>query len=413
MHGREATAAAPRTPSAARAGAVVLIAAIAVLSFNLRPALVAVGPLAKQIRGDTGLSSAATSLLTTLPLICFGVFSTLAPPLGRRLGLERAIASALGLLIAGVAVRAIPSNVALFGGSALAGAGIALENVLLPGLIKRDFAGHTGPMMGLYSVGLNGGAALAAALTVPLGKTLHTGWRPTLALWGLFAVVALAAWLPSSLRAHASGSTRVAKTDVPVWRSSLAWSVAMFMGFQALLFYGLVAWVPSLLEDHGMGSSEAGLMLALFAFTGIATSFLVPIQAARRRTQRGLVVMTAALFLTGLIGLLAAPAGGAVAWMIVLGFAQGAGISLALTLIVLRCRTAPAAAELSGMAQTVGYLVAALGPLIVGVLHGISGGWTVPLIVLVAMVAGLVTAGISAAGERYLEDETAQPATAR
>jgi MFS transporter, CP family, cyanate transporter len=142
----------------AQRNAVLLITAIALLSFNLRPALVAVGPLTKQIRAATGLSPAATSLLTTLPLICFGVFSTLAPPLGRRLGLERTIIGALALLVAGVGLRVIPGDVALFAGSVVAGIGIALENVLLPALIKRDFAGHTGPMMGLYSVGLNVGA---------------------------------------------------------------------------------------------------------------------------------------------------------------------------------------------------------------------------------------------------------------
>jgi CP family cyanate transporter-like MFS transporter len=391
----------------ARRSAAPLITAVAVLSFNLRPALVAVGPLTHQIRDTTDLTPAATSLLTTLPLICFGVFATLAPPLGRRLGLERAIAVALVLLVAGVALRAIPTDLALFIGSAIAGIGIALENVLLPGLIKRDFAGHTGPMMALYSVGLNVGAALAAALTVPIGKALNVGWRPTLALWGVFASASLILWLPQTVRARADPLASAGGAHLPVWRASLAWMVAGLMGCQSLLFYSLAAWLPSLLEDHGMSSSEAGLMLALFAFAGIATSLAVPILAARRPSQHGLVLITATLFLVGLVGLLIAPVSAAVAWMLLLGLGQGAGISLVLTLMVLRCQTAHGAAELSGMAQTVGYLIAALGPLVVGVLHGATGGWTLPVVVLIAVVAAFGATGLPAASDRHLESELA------
>jgi CP family cyanate transporter-like MFS transporter len=393
--------------AAVRPGAVLLIGAITFLSLNLRPALVAVGPLASQIRATTGLTSAATSLLTTLPLICFGVFAMVAPRVGRALGLERAVEFALVLLIAGIALRAAAPTWALFGGSALAGTGIALGNVLLPGLVKRDFHERPGPIMALYSMALNGGATLAAALTVPIGKALNTGWRPTLAFWGVLVVVAAIIWLPETLRTRPEAAPSAVHVHLRVWRSSLAWAVAGFFGFQSFVFYALTAWLPSLLEAHGMGSSEAGLMLALVGFFGIPASFVVPIHAARHRSQGILVVATASLFLVGLLGLLVAPVAAPVVWTIFLGLGQGAGISLALTLLILRCRTAEASAELSGMAQTVGYLIAALGPLTVGVLHGATGAWTVPVIALIVALGPLLITGLTAAADRTLEPEPA------
>ena len=390
----------------ARWRTVLLVVGIALLAANLRPAVVAVGPLTSRVRADTGMSSAAVSLLTTLPLLCFGAFAVISPGLGRRLGMERALGVAAAALVAGIALRLVPGAVALFAGSALAGAGIAVENVLLAGLVKRDFPDHTGAMMAMYSVMLSTGATLAAGLTVPLGEALHSGWRPTLALWGIFAAAAGLVWIPVALRGHtrpaASGPTAI---GITVWRSRLAWWAAAYMGAQSLVFYSLTAWLPTLLQDHGIGASTAGAMLSVFNFTGIASALAVPVLATRRPTQRRLVGPLAGAFAIGLLGLIVAPRGGAWAWMVLLGFAQGAGISLGLTLFVLRTRSAPASAELSGMAQTVGYLVAALGPLTVGVLHSATGGWTAPMVELLAVVAVLLVAGWAVAGDRSIEAE--------
>jgi CP family cyanate transporter-like MFS transporter len=386
----------------------LLIAGIALLAVNLRPAVVAVAPLTSRIRAGTGLSTAGVSLLTTLPLLCFGLFALVAPRLGRRLGLERALGIAVTMLVAGIAVRLIPGNAPLFAGSALAGAGIAIENVLLSGLVKRDLAHRAGVMMGLYSVMLSGGATAAAGLTVPLGSGLHIGWRASLGLWGIPALVAAIVWLPVAMRG------RTPPADAPgralaatVWRSRLAWWVAAFMACQSLTFYSLNAWLPTLLQDHGVDATTAGGMLAVFNFTGIAAALTVPAWATRRRSQRLLTALVAAGFLVGLAGLLVAPRAGAWAWMVVLGLAQGAGISLALTLFVLRTRSAPMSAELSGMAQTVGYLVAALGPLSVGALHGAEGGWTAGVLEMLAVAVVLTVAGWSAAADRSIEGDGA------
>jgi len=399
----------PSAPAASatrprRARSWPLIAGITLLALNLRPAVVAVAPLTSRVRAQTGLSSAGVSLLTTLPLVCFGLFAVLAPPLGRRLGLERALAAAIVTLVAGIALRLADSTVALFAGSALVGAGIAVENVLLSGLIKRDFPTRTGAMMGLYSVMLSGGATAAAGLTVPLGDALHAGWRPALALWGIPAAVAAVAWLPIAARGHTRGDPAAGRAlTAAVWRSPLAWWIAAYMGAQSLLFYSLTAWLPTLLADHGISASTAGGMLAAFNFTGIGSALGVPVLATRRRSQRPLAALVAVSFAVGLVGLLLAAGPEAWAWMVLLGVAQGAGISLGLTLFVLRTRSPAASAELSGMAQTIGYLVAALGPLTVGALHGAEGGWTAALLELLAVAGVLLVAGWTVGADRAIE----------
>jgi CP family cyanate transporter-like MFS transporter len=412
----------PRQPAPAAAAApslsaarprLLLVAGIALLAINLRPAVVAVSPLTSRIRAGTGLSTAGVSLLTTLPLVCFGLFALVAPRLGRRVGLERALAVAITMLVAGIAVRLIPGDGPLFAGSALVGGGIAIENVLLSGLVKRDLAHRTGLMMGLYSVMLSTGATAAAGLTVPLGDGLHLGWRSSLALWGIPAAIAALVWIPVAVRG------RTPPADAPghglatgIWRSRLAWWVAAYMACQSLIFYSLNAWLPTLLQDHGVSATTAGGMLAAFNFTGIAAALTVPSWATRLRSQRAPTSLTSIAFLIGLGGLLVAPRSGAWAWMVILGVAQGAGISLGLTLFVLRTRSAPASAELSGMAQTVGYLVAALGPLSVGVLHGAEGGWTAGLLELLAVAGVLMVAGWAVGADRAVEGDTARLAKA-
>jgi MFS transporter, CP family, cyanate transporter len=398
-----ATAAAPAARG--RTPVWLLVVGIGLLALNLRPAVVSVGPLTSRIRDDTGLSSAAVSLLTTLPLLCFGPFAGVAPRLGRLLGMERTLALAYTALIAGIALRLIPGEVALFGGAAVAGAGIAMANVLLSGLIKRDFPERTGLMMSMYSVMLISGATLAAGLTVPIGNALNVGWRPALGIWGILGAVALAVWLPVAMRGHTPPPAGAGSGSGRVWRAPLAWWMATYMAAQSLIFYGLTAWLSTLLQDHGISVATSGVMLSVFNFIGIGSALATPILANRRPTQRRLVLLVAGTFAVGLGGLIVDPHGGAWVWMVPLGIAQGAGISLALTLFVVRTRSAPVAAELSGMAQTVGYLLASLGPITVGALHGASGGWSLPLAELLAIDAIVCVAGWVAAGDRKLEDE--------
>ncbi|MCK9792384.1 MFS transporter [Isoptericola sp. 4D.3] len=373
------------------AGAVL---AIVLAALNLRPGVVAVSPLLGEILATEGLSATAGGVLTTLPVLCFGLLAPVAPGLARRVGLERALFGSLVLLCLGFALRLVPGIVPLLAGTLAVGCAIGLGNVLLPALIKRDFADRVGLMTGLYSMALSGGAALAAGLTVPLATATGMDWRATLASWGLLAVVGAAVWAPRALRAAgpASGPLRPARATPAdavrsVWRSPLAWAVTVLMGTQSLSFYAVNAWLPEIFVAAGRSVAVGGWLLALTNLLGIVGSFVTPVLAGRMRRQRGIGVVIVALITTGLVGLILAP-GAAVGWVVLLGLGQGGGISLALTLMALRTENAARTSELSGMAQSAGYVLAACGPLGLGVAHDATGSWTLPLVLLV--VASLV-----------------------
>ncbi|MFE6969357.1 CynX/NimT family MFS transporter [Isoptericola sp. NPDC057653] len=373
------------------AGAVL---AIVLAALNLRPGVVAVSPLLGEILAEEGLSATAGGVLTTLPVLCFGLLAPVAPLLARRVGLERALFGSLLLLCAGFAVRLVPGLGALLVGTLAVGCAIGLGNVLLPALIKRDFADRVGLMTGLYSMALSGGAALAAGLTVPLATATGMDWRATLASWGLLAVVGAAVWAPRALRAGSRSAAPLRPVGATaadavrsVWRSPLAWAVTVLMGTQSLSFYAVNAWLPEIFVASGRSVAVGGWLLALTNLLGIVGSFVAPVLAGRMRRQRAIGVVIVALITTGLLGLILAPEV-AVLWVVLLGLGQGGGIALALTLMALRTENATRTSELSGMAQSAGYVLAACGPLGLGVAHDATGSWTLPLVLLV--VASLV-----------------------
>lgn len=392
-------------PSRERSGDVrrgLLVAGIVLVAFNLRPALAAVGPLVGDIRLDTGLSNAALGLLTTLPLVAFGVVSTLTPLATRRWGIEGTMAGALALLAAGILMRWLPAAFFLFAGTILLGVAIALGNVLLPSLVKRDFPRSTGVMTSLYSSTMGVGATLAAGVSVPLAAVL--GWRGALGAWALPAVVALVVWLPQ-LRSRTvmrpAGSLREALHDLG--RSRLAWAVALFLGLQSLTFYVILAWLPEILQSRGSSAGFAGWMLALSQGAGILGTIVGPTWAARRRDQRRIVWWLAAAEGVSVLGLLAPGTALAPLWVSTIGFALGATFGLALLFIVMRTADPQTATELSGMAQSIGYLLAAVGPTAFGFLRDVSGGWTVPLLMLMLVLAGKLVAGLGAGRDRVIE----------
>lgn len=369
-------------------GAVV---AIVLAALNLRPAVVAISPLLGDIRADEDLSATAAGVLTTLPVLCFGLLAPVAPVLARRWGLERALLASLVALCAGFALRLVPGVWALFAGTVVAGCAIGLGNVLLPALIKRDFADRIGLMTGLYSMALSGGAALAAGLTLPVAAATGLDWRGALASWGVLAVVGALVWVPRALRPDPGGASAFrglpgaspAGARSAVWRSPLAWAVTVVMGMQSLSFYAVNAWLPEIMVGLGRTPEAGGWLLALCNLAGILGSFVTPVLAGRMPRQRGIGVVLVTLVGTGLLGLALAP-GAAAAWVVLVGLGQGGGISLALTLMALRARDAAHTSELSGMAQSAGYLLAAGGPLGLGLAHDLTGAWLVPLLLLVA-----------------------------
>lgn len=387
-----------------RARTILLVAGIILLAINLRACITAVGPLTPSIRAATGLSNVLAGLLTALPLLAFGAFSPLAPRLARRWGIEAMLLVSLVGLTAGILLRSLPSLSLLFLGTALLGASIAISNVLLPALIKRDFPQRVGLMTGIYSTLLGISGAIADGVSIPLAQGTHLGWAGSLGFWALPSALTALIWLPL-LRAH-TRSDAVQVNGVPgrrLWRSSLAWQVTFFMGLQSLAFYVAVAWFPVIFQNKGLSASAAGWMLSLLQFVGVLSSFLTPLLAARMKNQR---VLVAAIVLLGIIacaGVMSSANSLIFLWCILLGLAQGAYLSLALLFFILRTSDARTAADLSGMAQSIGYLLAATGPLLFGWLHDLTHNWTVPLLALIGIMLVLLIVGMGAGRDARIE----------
>ena len=395
-----------RGTARSRAGTALLVAAIVAVALNQRPAVVAIAPVLTALRADTGLSAATAGLLTTAPVLCFGAFSPLAPRLARRIGLETAVAASLVLLAAGIALRLLSPVALLFAGSLLAGASIAIANVLMPAYVKREFA-RPGAVMGAYSAALNVGAALGAALTVPLERALGVDWRTALGTWLVLALAALALWLPVAGTGHASRTSVPDPAGGGAWallRQPLAVQVTAYLGLQSVQFYSIGAWLPTLLSDAGVPVDEGGVLLGVSNVVGAAGALVAPSLAGRMRTQRPLLAGVIVLYVIGLGGLLLAPATGTLLWVCVFGLAQGGGFALALTLIVLRSPSPLTAARLGGVAQCLGYLLAAAGPFLLGAVHDLTGGWTWPVICLLVLLVPMTWAGWGAARDVVLAD---------
>jgi CP family cyanate transporter-like MFS transporter len=395
-----------------RGAALLLVAAVVLVALNQRPAVVGVAPVLRDLRADTGLTSALAGLLTALPVLCFGAFAPFAPRLARRIGLETAVAGSLALLAGGIALRLLSPVALLYAGSLVAGAAIAIANVLMPAYVKREFR-RPGTVMGLYSAALNAGAAAAAGLTVPIGVALGVDWRVALGSWLLLAVAGLALWLPVAGVRH--DRTPDEPRGAGAWsllRTPLARQVTVFLGLQSVQFYSFSAWLPTLLADAGVPVGKGGLLLAVSNVVGAAGALLAPAQAGRMRNQRPLVVVVLLAYGSGLTGLLVTPSSGTFLWVALFGLAQGGGFALALTLIVLRSATPLVAAGLGGVAQCVGYLLAATGPVVLGALHDLTGGWSWPVALLLVLLLPMVWAGWGAARDAVLGGERRTPTVA-
>jgi MFS transporter, CP family, cyanate transporter len=373
------------------------------VALNLRMAVAAIPPVLTQIQRDTGLGSAGSGLLTALPLFCFGAMASSAPALVRRFRMGPVLGLTMAVIAAGCAVRLLPSLAPLFIGTAIVGSGIAVANVILPGLIKRDFKDVAAPMIALYALALSLGATIPAGLTIPVEDLFGIGWRPAVAVWGVVALIALALWLPRARRDEPA----VAAVPRPspardLRRDRLAWAVTLFMGLQSLCYYAMLSWLPTILESHGMSSGKAGWMLSYMTIPGMAASLVTP--AVQRRLPRTEfeVALASLLLAIGYVGLIAFGASAPYVWVTSLGLGGGLLIALALGYIVARAHDDHHVAHLSTMAQGVGYLVASTGPFIVGALHGITSSWTVPLLVLLGVLVPMTLAGITAGREGYV-----------
>lgn len=385
----------------------LLGASLVLIAFNLRPVFSSASALLPEIRGELGLSPLGASLLTTLPVVCLGAFSPLAPRLAQRIGTERTLLGVLLLLTLGTALRGFSSVPLLFFGTALAGAAIAVGNVLLPGLVKRDFAANTALMTGLYTMALCAGAASAAGLTLPIEHALGGSLDGALSVWALPALVVGLIWLPqvfaSSRQARRSGF-RVEG----LWRDKLAWQVTLFMGLQSALAYCVFGWLVPILRERGLDGIVAGGIVSVSVMVQAAACLFVPHIAVRGRDQRLINVTLCAFAVVALLGLLFAPLSTVWVWAVLQGIGQGGLIAAAMTAIVLRSRDPHVAAHLSGMAQCVGYLLAAVGPFIVGLIRGWTGSFAWCAVLFVALGLGAAFNGWRAGRALHVNARTVE-----
>jgi len=384
-----------------RLGLVLLAGSLLLMALNLRASVTSIGPVLPDVMRGTGLSAAGASVLTTLPSLCFGLFGAAAPFLARRVGIERALLLMLAVLVAGTALRGIPAAALLFAGQIIACGGIAVVNVLLPSLVKRDFPRHMARMTGLYTMVMATGAAGAAAATVPLKLAFGGSWSAALAFWAIPAALAGVIW--AVLMPRRTGHAMAARYVVRgLWRDPLAWQVTLFMGLQSSQAYIVFGWLAPMLRDRGLSPVHAGLVLSVSVLSQAPASLLAPMLATRGRSQSVWAVGAMVLAAVGLVGCLYAPLGSVWGWAFVLGVGQGSVFSIALMLIVLRAPDSHVAAYLSGMAQGVGYVLASGGPLAAGLLHGWTGSWTAvaAFFVGISVVAGFI--GTAAGRDRLV-----------
>ena len=372
---------------------------VLVIGLALRAPIISVSPILVQLQEVYGLSSVAAGLLTTLPVLCFGALALLAPRLEQRFGMERTISAMLLLLMIGMIIRALGGAGVLFAGTVVLGAAIAVNNVLLPGLVKRDWAHVAGPLMSIQSVSMALGPTLAAVLTVPLFHVFGQSVRLALLSWvalplaGLVLFQLLRRQMSRTAAERPNRNVQVAAGSL--LRDPLAWQVTAYLGLQSLLFYAVAAWLPTILMDSGLSAATAGIGFSAFNLVSVAGSLVGPLVAVKLRHQGVLSTIGASFWLIGLGGLLLAPLPAFYLWVMFAGLGSGVSFSLALTLLVLRSRNASDAARLSGMVQAAGYLLGATGPLVVGWLFQLSGNWNVPLVFLLGVVPLLAGAGLA------------------
>ncbi|MFJ9044994.1 CynX/NimT family MFS transporter [Streptomyces sp. NPDC102347] len=405
----------------------LLVVGIVLAALNLRPAITSFGALLEEVRDGLGMSGSVAGLLTSLPALCFAVFGSVAPRLSRRFGPGAVVCAGMAAIGTGLLVRPLVGNTAAFlVASGLALAGIAVSNVLMPVIVKRWFPDRVGTMTGLYSMALALGTATAAAVTVPLTSAMGGSWRAGLVVWAALAAAAVLPWLafvrprggtPGEDAAERDkrdgppqgGSAGQAPTAAPVLRitrSRTAWALAVFFGLQATAAYISMGWMAQIFRDAGVPAGRAGLLLAITMVMGVPLAFVIPRLAARLPHQGPIVVALGVSGLAGYAGLYLAPAGGALAWAVLMGIANCA-FPLALTMVGMRARTGAGVAQLSAFAQSTGYLISIPGPLLVGVLYQHSGGWGLPIALMAGLMVPQMIVGVFAGRDRTVEDEAA------
>ena len=379
---------------------------IVLVAFNLRPAITSVGPLVGVIQADLGLSHWSAGLLMSIPLITFAIMSPIVPKIAHRLTNEKTLLLGLFVLLMGICIRSVSTSSLLFLGTILVGMGISIGNVLLPVVIKDKFPQKFGLMTSVYSTSMGLIASLASGLSVPLASGLNLGWQGALVVWGIPAILAILIWMYLLRLNEGKGNPikSVSLSATKIWRSPLAWQIALFMGFQSFLFYVTIAWLPEILISHGISRGTAGWLLSFTQIVGLPSSFFIPVLASRLNSQVWVAFGLGVCTIVGYAGLwLGSSFSILIISITLIGIALGGNFPLALSYIGIRARNAKQAAELSGMAQSTGYLLAAVGPIFIGYLFDMAQNWTIPLFALILISALVMIFGMISGRDRHVE----------
>lgn len=380
----------------------IRLLAILMVTLNLRGAITCVGPLLKDIQAHFHLTGTAAGLLTSLPLFAFGFLSPYAAPVARRLGMEQAVFVSMSLLIAGMGLRYLDGAGWLYLGTALIGCGVAFNNVLLPGLLRRDFPAQLTMVTAMFTMVLVTCGGLGSGIAIPLAD--WAGWRFSLVSWAIPAVLALALWTPQ-LRAHSAPAT--VERRAPMWNQLLAWQVSLFMACQSTAFYVMIAWFPSMMNDlEGVSAARSGVILFIYQIAVLGSVMVTPVFIHRMRDQRAIGVALSGMILLGYVGLYLDPVH-ALGWMIVMGIGAGGSLVYAITLFSLRVETTMQSVALSGMAQAVGYTTAAVTPIFIGFIHDLTHRWTLALQLMIALAVLQLAMGYLCGRPRTISDPAA------
>lgn len=380
---------------------LLFVLAIFLFATILRTPLTVVGPIISFIRDGLGISNVLAGFLTTIPLLAFAIISPFTPRVARKFGMERTLFYSIILLAIGVLLRSAGITSLLVLGTMLIGIAIAFGNVLIPSYFKLKFPLHIGLLTAIYTVSMNISGGLGAGISYSIATS--TGWQIALGFSVLLAAITLIAWLPI-LRTQ-KVETMVASKDAQkkqLWRSPLAWAIALSMGLQSLIFYCSSAWLPEILISQGLNAASAGWMVSIMQLSQIPMTFLIPIIAGKLQSQRPIVVFFSLCYFSGFMGILFEWTHLTLLWMVFLGFAGGASFGLVLMFFTLRTKTAYEAADLSGFAQSIGYLLAAVGPVLFGYLHDATNSWLIPILLFISCCAILAIAAFQSATNRYV-----------
>ncbi|MDR2214226.1 MAG: MFS transporter [Nevskiaceae bacterium] len=376
--------------------------ALMLVAANMRPAVTGVGPLLETIRQDLGLSATVAGVLASLPVMVFAALAPLARLAGR-MGAERLLLAGMLGLIAGLLVRSTGFVSTLFIGTVVLATGIALMNVLMAVLIKQHYPERVPSITTAYATTMGGIAALASGVSVPMSQWLPGGWRGSMASWVVLAVIGALFWLPHARRAPVETAAKAASAHAAAsqspWRTALAWQITAYMGVQSAVFYISISWFPAILRETGFTAAAAGWLLTLLQVAALLAGLAMPPLMQRYRDQRGLTLVTAGLATLAVLGILLAPKA-AVLWVIVLGCGSGPSLILSLSFMGLRAKTPQSAATLSMMSQVFGYLIAAIGPIVFGLTHDFTHGWTLGLLGVVALTLLQGVCGLGAGRAR-------------